>query len=153
MPKSTLTKRMVHEPLREQFTVQKLMDLCDRQGRPAYPVAIFGSGALGCTLPMSAISAGFKPIWGTEVEKHMRQMWVSVCATVCYGDTNEKKWLCAEKPTYVKSSTHCGTFPTGGLQEGDDAPPTPNEMPGRWHRPQSDKIIRPRTEPLAAAKI
>ena len=117
LPSKTLTKRMVHQSLREQFTVQILMDLCDRQGQ-AYSVAVFGSGALGCTL--SAISVGFKPIWGTEVEKHMRQMWVSVCATTCYGDTNEKKWLAAAHPTYGKSSTHCGSFSTGGMQEGLD---------------------------------
>ena len=86
LPSKTLTKRMVHQSLREQFTVQILMDVCDRQGQ-AYSVAVFGSGALGCTL--STISAGFKPIWGTEVHKHMRRMWVSVCATKCYGDTNE----------------------------------------------------------------
>ena len=59
LPRTTLTKRMVHQSLREQFTVQILMDLCDRQG-PAYSVAVFGSGALGCTV--SSISAGFKPI-------------------------------------------------------------------------------------------
>ena len=87
-PRSILTKCMVHASLREQFTVQKRTDLCDRQG-PAYSVAVFGSGALGCT--MSSISAGLKPIWGTEVEKHMRHMWVHVCATLCYGDTNKKK--------------------------------------------------------------
>ena len=64
----------------------------------------------------------FKPIYGTEIDKWMRSMWVDVCATICYGDTDERKWVGGGCPIYVKSNTECKTFSTGRLQLGLDSP-------------------------------
>ena len=114
-----LTSREVLRGLRNQYDIDRIKALLDRPG-PAYSCAILGYGALGCTV--AAAAALFKLIWGTEVRKPMRGMWMEVCATPCYGDTDKKKWRGGGRPRYVKSSTKCKTFSSGGLQLGLDSP-------------------------------
>ena len=83
-------------------------------------MVILGSGALGYTT--SAVVSLFKPIWGTEVDKPMRGMWVDVCATICYGDTDARMWVGGGRPIYIKSSTECKMFSSGGLKPGLNLP-------------------------------
>lgn len=84
-----LTSREVLHGLRQQYDIERIKTLLDRPG-PAYSCAILGYGALGCTV--AAAAALFTPIWGIEVRKPMRSMWMEVCATPCYGDTDKKQW-------------------------------------------------------------
>ena len=84
--------------------MERIKWLCDRPGL-AYSCAILGSGVLGCTT--AAVASLFKPIYGTEMDKWMRIMWVDVSATICHGDTDENQWVGGGRPIYVKSSTAC----------------------------------------------
>ena len=104
-----------------------------------FTVAVLGSG--GCVDTISAIRAGWSPIWGTEVcpehnwapahcqqfkrtlncESNTQQkIWTYITGTKCLGNTfsDTSKYKKIQRPVNITAGQPCTDYCLGGNQEG-----------------------------------
>ena len=100
---------------REAFTINQAKPTA-RHYEAQFTVAVLSSG--GCVDTISAIRAGYKPIWSTEICKHRQEMWQDLTGTVCHGDTFNIQPNTLQSPDYLTSGQPCIDYALSGSQTG-----------------------------------
>ena len=103
----------------------------------SYSCGIFSSGGLLCT--HTAIRAGFSPLWGTEIEPKMQQMWSDLTKTRCLGDTFAVDFRRERRVIYLKSGQPC---PDWSSSHAGRAPPGAAGDTGWQYVQQAEKIMQ-----------
>ena len=126
------------EAWRDHFTVGDAIDCC-RNNHSKFTVAVLGSG--GCVDTLSAIRAGWSPIWGTEVcpehnwapadchkfkrtakceSNKQQKIWTYLTGTKCLGNTfsDTSKYDRLQRPVNITAGQPCTDYCLGGNQEG-----------------------------------
>ena len=100
---------------REAFTVEDAKraarDITDK-----YTIVVMACG--GCVDTISAIRAGFKPIWSTETDRRQQRMWFDLTDTHCLGDTFKADLTLASTPDYLTSGMPCTDYSRSGPNTG-----------------------------------
>ena len=103
---------------REQLPIETARSFCRSPISTGPTVGVFSSG--GCLDTLAAIRSGFKPIWGTEVDKRMRTLWGHLTGTPDLGDTFSVDWESQPTPDLLISGSPCTNFSSSGNQLGDE---------------------------------
>ena len=126
------------EAWRDHFTVGDAIDCC-KNNHSKFTVAVLGSG--GCVDTLSAIRAGWSPIWGTEVcpehnwapadchkfqrtakceSNKQQKIWTYLTGTKCLGNTfsDTSKYDRLQRPVNITAGQPCTDYCLGGNQEG-----------------------------------
>ena len=120
------------------MTISKAKYLCDlAQGRappiatsaggksrgathkPGFSVGVFSSGGCLDTLAAILVSAGFTPVWGTEICERKRAMWRDLTRTRDLGSTWDDNWEDQVVPDMIISGTPCIDFSSSGACRGE----------------------------------
>ena len=142
LPRSAVSEQL--EQWRDSFTVQMAKDKCRSTGSStAFTVAVLGSG--GCVDTLTAIRAGWTPVWGTEIcpthptspamcshfkrnercqDNSQQKMWVDLTDTPCLGNTfsDTSKYNNIVRPVHISAGQPCTDYCLGRAQEGSDGP-------------------------------
>jgi site-specific DNA-cytosine methylase len=136
LPRSEASLKL--EAWRDHFTVGDAVERCTNNNSK-FTVAVLGSG--GCVDTISAIRAGWSPIWGTEVcpehnwapadchkfkrtincDKNKQQkIWTFITKTKCLGNTfsDTSKYTKLQRPVNITAGQPCTDYCLGGGQEG-----------------------------------
>ena len=92
---------------RESMSMQKLEAKLRRPGS-AFSVICFNSGGLGCT--RAAVHAGFKPIYGTEIDTDMINLFEVFSGRPSKGDTFKAIINQEDQGVFAMTSSQCIDF-------------------------------------------
>ena len=79
-------------------------------------VGVLASGGAICT--MAAIRAGWRPIWGTEIDAAQQKLWEDLTGAKCLGDTFTADYSAEETPVLLTSGQPCPDYTLPGSKDG-----------------------------------
>ena len=81
---------------REKHTITNTKEKCRNTSEDRYSVAVIASGGLLDTI--AAIQSGLQPIWGSETNQTMQNMWTDLTGTDNYGDATNIDYKAIRRP-------------------------------------------------------
>jgi site-specific DNA-cytosine methylase len=89
----------------------------DQSNKNKITVAVLAAG--GCIDTITAIKAGYTPIWATEICPIRRRMWEELTGTTCHGDTFSQDYSKLQRPDYLTSGQPCPDYSRSGSRAGE----------------------------------
>jgi hypothetical protein len=86
--------------------------------KPKFTVSTLFSGGLIDTI--SAIQCDFKPLWGAEYNRDLRNTWSFLTNTVCHKDVFSKSVEEATSPNYLKCNPPSDDYTRNGTGKWGD---------------------------------
>ena len=113
------TNPLIREELhswRESFTIEQAKSQCRSTKTPKFSCAILCSG--GCLDTLSAIRAGFFPLWGCETDPDMQDIWRDLTGVPSMGDFTKINPKYVRRPMVIKTGCPCQDWSPLGKQQG-----------------------------------
>ena len=101
---------------REKHTITNTKEKCRDTSEDRYSVDVIASGGLLDTI--AAIQSGLQPIWGSETNQTMQNMWTDLTGTDNYGDATNIDYKAIRRPRVLKTGFPCQDYSELGNDEG-----------------------------------